>query len=334
MSTEPMTVTASGPADFVTLVPRMLGFKPQDSVVVVPFSGTRSIGAVRVDLPEAVRAAECAHVISGLLCKIAGVTGVALVVYGERERAGIIEDALKIEANKTGLTLVEALYVVDDGWGFIGDERPPVPLQDVSAELAALPMEVDQCAGATLPETESAFADAVAASLSAQNDDEDDSLDLVDLFESALSWDPAHLEVVSASALIALLARPSLRDVGLVHWSHGRGAEALDAQRKWQHGAAYPRDLASLMWGEGPRPEPQRLFAALELCRHLASATPDPLRVGPLSVAAWFAWALGKSTHASIYAAKALKIDPAHGLSEIVTTFVESGHLPEWATAR
>ena len=42
-------------------------------------------------------------------------------------------------------------------------------------------------------------------------------------------------------------------------------------------------------------------------------------------------WALGRSTHAALYAERACEVDPEHGLSQIVLSFVQAGHLPDWA---
>ncbi|SJN07991.1 hypothetical protein FM113_00335 [Leucobacter sp. 7(1)] len=39
------------PADFLAALPRLFGFDPEDSLVVLRFSGTRSVEAARIDLP-------------------------------------------------------------------------------------------------------------------------------------------------------------------------------------------------------------------------------------------------------------------------------------------
>ncbi|HBU43000.1 MAG TPA: hypothetical protein DEB57_09045, partial [Microbacterium sp.] len=99
----------------------------------------------------------------------------------------------------------------------------------------------------------------------------------------------------------------------------------------WEDGAEYPSEIAMRLWGEGPRPSPERLGRALLLARHIASAVPASRRPGPLAVAAWFSWALGRSTHADLFAQQATAIEPEHGLAEIVRSFVGAGHLPDWA---
>ena len=44
-------VKAANAAQFLSLVPKMLGYRPTRSVVLIPFAGARSIGAMRFDLP-------------------------------------------------------------------------------------------------------------------------------------------------------------------------------------------------------------------------------------------------------------------------------------------
>lgn len=41
------------------------------------------------------------------------------------------------------------------------------------------------------------------------------------------------------------------------------------------------------MWDEGPRPDADRLGAALTACPHLAALAPKSEQVGPLAAAAW-----------------------------------------------
>jgi hypothetical protein len=189
--------------------------------------------------------------------------------------------------------------------------------------------QADQRAGATIPEVDPSLAEEVAAAIPGALDDADP----IDLIEGALGWDAAHLEVGQAAVLIAALNRPAMRDVTLIGWVLGieAAAEALDAQIAWERGAEYPAHLGAVMWGEGPRPDAQRLTAALTLSRTLAALAPADAKTGPLATAGWLAWGLGLSTHAEIYATEALRLTPGHGLAEIVTRMVLAGHVAEWA---
>lgn len=147
-----------------------------------------------------------------------------------------------------------------------------------------------------------------------------------------MTWHPSDAPMRTAM-LGWCLARPSLRDVALVQWATdvAGGDLAMEAQRRWEDGAEYPADLASVMWGEGPRPDAERLERALALVREVAALVPKTQRPGPLALCAWISWALGRSSHADRYAAMALAIDRRHGLADIVRSFVRAGHLPEWA---
>ena len=154
--------------------------------------------------------------------------------------------------------------------------------------------------------------------------------------DGALTWDVETLDAGTVAVAVALLNRPAIRDIALLQWAHSIavGEAALDAQIAWDEGVDYPTHLASIMWGEGPRPTPERLTTALDVVRHLAALAPEASKPGPLAAAAWLSWALGRSTHAEVYAQRALTIDPKHGLSEIVQTFVVAGHLAEWCFTR
>ncbi|MFC8682157.1 DUF4192 family protein [Microbacterium ureisolvens] len=160
--------------------------------------------------------------------------------------------------------------------------------------------------------------------------------DLPGFFEDALAVPPEDADPYEAAALVWCLARPSLRDVALVQWSGdlAQGDEAFDAQLRWESGEEYPAHLAMRMWGEGDRPQIARLETALARARHAAALAPRELRPGSLAMCAWLSWALGRSTHAAAYAERACEIEPEHGLSQIVLSFVGAGHLPDWAFRR
>ncbi|MBN9187980.1 MAG: DUF4192 family protein [Microbacterium sp.] len=77
-------IKAAGPARFLSLVPHLLGFHPTRSLVLVPFSGRRSVGAMRFDLPSAAGADDVERIAStciGMVCRLPDANAVALVVY-------------------------------------------------------------------------------------------------------------------------------------------------------------------------------------------------------------------------------------------------------------
>lgn len=377
-------VKAADAAQFLSLVPRMLGYAPRRSLVLVPFADARSLGAMRVDLPTdpSTRDAAAATFI-GMVCRIPSAAALAAIVYSDEafDGAAMPEDplvrALLRTADTCGLRITDALCVASDAWGsYLDPNRPPNgrPLEALAtapAGAAGVPDPVgDQWSGAELPPAETvqkeraevalrALAAAVAllcgtdaaasvpplppsprgfrpvdpridpAALAAVCELDD----LPTLFEEVLGWNARALEPYQDALLVWCLARPALRDIALVQWCGDvdDGDQALDAQLRWEAGEEYPAHLAMHMWGEGARPDPDRLEAALELARRAASVAPDALRAGTLATCAWLSWALGRSTHAERYAEWACELEPEHGLAEIVRSFVGAGHLPEWA---
>lgn len=379
-------VKAANAAEFLTLIPRLLGFHATRSLVLVPFSGKRTLGAMRVDLPDSSPGTDvdcAASTLIGMVCKVAAADAVAVVAYTDHDfgdgipHADLVR-AIRNRADACGLRVVDALCVAADAWGSFLDPECPEngwPLAELGIEPAGLegiPEPVgDQLSGTELPSADPRRLQVVAAALhalgraaevlcagdgdfqamgaasSAPEGDEgriDPGAlaavcgldDAPVLFEQALTWDAAALDPYQAATLIWCLSRPALRDIALVDWCGGlaAGDEALTAQLRWEAGEEYPAHLAMHMWGEGERPEAERLSAALELARHLAAVAPREAQAGILATCAWLAWALGRSTHAAHYAEQACEIEPEHGLGEIVRSFVHAGHLPEWAFER
>jgi hypothetical protein len=388
-------VKAAGAAEFLSLIPRMLGYVPSRSLVMVPFAGSRSVGAMRFDLPAADPESvdRVAATVIGTVCRLPDADAVAAIAFTDATfeggdgmpHSGLLR-ALERRADACGLRWTDALCVAQDAWGSLFDPHCPEggrPLTDLdlSAADAAGPADDgaagagDQASGAELPRIGLAQSERVARALvsleravdvlcgpgegadAAPGRDPDDGDvaspggdridpaalaavcaldDLPCLFEDALEWDAEDLSPYDAATLVWCLARPSLRDIALVQWSATMtaGDEAFDAQLRWESGEEYPTHLAMRMWGGGEQPDPDRLVRALRLVRFAAAAAPRASRPGPLAMCAWLSWALGLSTHAELYAEQACAIEPEHGLSEIVRSFVHAGHLPDWAFHR
>lgn len=356
------TVKAANAAEFLALVPHLLGFHPRDSLVLVPFCGSRTLGAVRYDLPGSDDDIDrIAATVVGMACRVSHVDAVAITVWSDdAETHSRYVAAMESRADACGLAVVDTLWSTSTSWGRFGvDER-----HDHLAG-ARLPdaLDADQASGSDLPRVGPAERAALSDALAALDDavrivcgsgDADHGIDearrgdpralsavyalddLPDLFERVLEWDAEALSPFDAATLVWCLSRPALRDIALVQWCRGllAGDEALDAQLRWEDGADYPPHLAMNIWGEGDRPDSRRLLRALEVVRRVAAAAPDGRSAGPFAAAAWIAWALGRSTHAAVYAERACEEEPGHGLAGIVMTFVNAGHLPDWAFQR
>lgn len=361
-------IKARDAAAFLSLVPRLLGYEPRHSVVLIPFSAGRTGGGLRVDLPPAAADTDAvASTLIGFACRVEHTDAYAVLVYDDADALTHAElvAALEVRAQACGLRRIDALHISSGRWRSYLDP-------DLGGTIAADPdadrhrTAVDQGAGASLPHVDLARSERVGRALTEcaralewvlNGSRPADarihpgalvaSLVLEDLpafFESWIAPDGAvppprdaadaeRADVQELALLIWCLARPALRDIALATWVRGvdGGDAALVAQQEWEAGVAYPDELGAWMMGEGPRPDVDRLTDALQVCRLTASSAPDAYRPGALAAGAWLSWALGRSTHAARYCEQALAIDAEHDLSLIVLSMVDAGHLPDWA---
>lgn len=366
-------VSATSSSSFLALVPHLLSCTPRKSLVLVPFAESRSLGAMRIDLPSAEDSSSnesIASTVIGMACKVSRTDAVAIVVYADDVLADLpglphraLVDAAIARADICGLRVVDALVVAADGWdSYLSPSLSmPHPLSDISTpglDASDGALVDDQFAAAELPPIDPALSRQVAAALRAiervlGTAHEKYALPrlkraaaaapvaaaLADppvLIEDALAAPPSDLDAAQLAAVAFCLARPSLRDVALMQWvgDLATGDVVLRAQTAFHRGAAFPVDLARPMWGEGAHPDPERLRRALELCRFVAAVLPRERRPGSLSACAWLAWATGRSSHAATYAETALEIDADHGLSALMLDVIDAGRLPEWVFER
>jgi hypothetical protein len=353
---------ASDSAEFLGLVPALAGFTPTQSLVLLPFHGTRAHGAMRLDLPgDDVSPDDYADAAIGLIAKVEGADAVAVVVYCDDDPCPtpdglvlplIIQiDELLGCAEEAGLRIVDALCVTPSGWSsYLEDDPELAPLP------AADPLAVDQHAGAELPTADLVEKEHVGRALSdiralldreehAHLDGSENPLaiaalvmleDIPEFFETLLE-SPDHQPPFATAALLWCLDRPLLRDVALVQWatSLADGVRTLEAQYEFaEAGTRAPDDLGSIFLGRGPSPDVDRLQTALTVVRLAAARAPRDSRPAPLTIAAWLSWALGRATHAEHYLRLVREIDPAYGLAELLGTVVGAGMLPEWAFRR
>jgi len=144
-------VTTASAADFLAVVPHLVGFEPQNSVVFVAFHGRRTCGAMRFDLPGTVESGaddpgsklykRVATTLVGMVSKLPGVDAVVPVVYTPEtfaDSGGAPRDAFAraviARFEFSGFELRDALCVAADGWGsYFDDKCPPTgrPLADI-----------------------------------------------------------------------------------------------------------------------------------------------------------------------------------------------------------
>lgn len=255
---------AAGAADFLALVPRLLGYLPTRSLVLIPFDGNRTLGALRVDLPadlDPLALDRTGSTLMGMVCKVSHTDAVAIVTYTDETCAGAgglphaeVARSLLAHADRCGLRASEALCVASDGWGSYLDPGCPGagrPLAEIPYDhevFADEPLPVrDQTAGAALPPVDLAGKERIGRAL-AEIDRAMASLfddrpgreapriapaalvtvcrmdDVPLLFEEAITREAALLDPYEAAAVAWCLMRPGLRDVALVQWARDMAA--------------------------------------------------------------------------------------------------------------
>jgi hypothetical protein len=362
---------ASGSAEFLRLVPALAGFTPRESIVILPFRGSRSYGAMRLDLPEPdMSLEEYADTAVGLVSRVDGTDAVAVVVYTDSEphptRDGLVlpfaveVDELLGCAEDAGLRVVDALCVTPAGWSsYLAGDPEIGPLADIvtGAETPSDgDVSEDQFAGTDLPPADLAEKERVGQALMDLSDilcrDECGTLtgrenplaiaalvmleDVPAFFESVLR-EPEDLPPFATAALLWCLDRPLFRDVAIAQWATdlAGGMRTLAAQLAFAgSGTSVPDDLGEVFLGRGRTPDLDRLRSALSVVRLAAARAPRASRPAPLTAAAWLSWALGRSTHAGHYLELVREIDPEYGLAALLETMIGGAILPEWAFRR
>lgn len=251
-------VRADAAQDFLALVPQLAGFQPRNSVVLVAFTGNRTCGAMRFDLPRGAGAKvhrRIATTMVGMLSKLRGADAVVPVAYTDDEFGAAEPTAPAIphaefmaaiiaRAEFSGFAVRDALCVAADAWGsYLDEECPPGgrPLGAITA--SALPDSIPEgerrVVGnildlAVLPEVGFATRERVArlfdryrsclAEAQAFTDLEREFPLLTDLpllMECALDMDVASLDDTLAALLVLCLQSPSIRDATMILWAFG-----------------------------------------------------------------------------------------------------------------
>lgn len=355
-------------ADLLAVIPSLAGFTPRQSIVLLPFCGTRASGAMRMDLPkEGIDLAEFADAAIELCARVRGTDAVAVVAYTDEgpqqtpegvraPQSDAIEHLLDAAAGAQ-LRIVEALSVTPEGWLCHLDDEPRFAPLDTIPAPPQVPgiadVSGDQMTGAALPDSDLATRESVGRALSAltaatecaeaggvTGREDPQALaalalldDVIALFEDVLET-PENLPPYVSAALLWCLSNPLFRDVALAQWARDRaaGERALDAQLAYSRAkTGVPEEFGGFFLGRGPAPDADRLRIALTTVRTVAAAAPRAARPGPLTAAAWLSWALGRSTHAHHYLELAREIDADYSLAKLMQQMLDAAILPQWA---
>lgn len=291
-------IKAADAAHFLGLVPHLLGFHPTRSIVLIPFAGTGSLGAMRMDLDPHDRGAgpdastpmalvetpsdavdRIASTAIGMVCRVRAADGVAVIIYTDETIAGgdlpreQIARALARRADACGLELRDALCVAGNGWAsFLDPDRPddghPLGmLQGGDRAESLLPVGPgDQHDGATLPEIEPERLADVSAALEA--------------LAAAVDADPAtiidsHLDPRALDTLVRLDDIPELLEE-MLEWDAPTAPPFDAALAVVCLSRPAVRDIALLQWSGAM----QDGDAALDAQLRWESGEPYPEEIG------------------------------------------------------
>jgi Domain of unknown function (DUF4192) len=332
----PTAVRISGPGDLLDALPRMIGFVPTNSAVLVALRPPRDRVALtmRVDLPVRSQETSCARMLAGHAQR-AGATSAVLVMYDDRPRPGgrrkpgssLTSEVRMALRNNGGLRLADAVFVSDGRWrSLLCKDRSCCPeegqlLRDRSSPSAftaalvaqgatALPNRAALAASVEGPSGPAALvatrrqavaAEQLAARMEAGEPVDAVRAETVTLFRATLAaWGSARRTPLTDEHVARLLA--GLVDIG-----------ARDAVLGWA-GEQDTDDLLALLLALAPR-------------------AVEPLDVPVLTALAWVAYARGDGGLANVAVDRALSSDPDYTMAQLVASGLAAGLHPSHVRA-
>ncbi|PPG19727.1 hypothetical protein C5C74_06090 [Rathayibacter sp. AY1E8] len=347
---DPEVLRASAIQDLLAAVPSIIGIRPEESVVVVPFLGTRAGGGFRIPLPETLRGMEAEALAGGcaaMMETMPRATGVLVVVCtraGYAEERGIphldLGHAVLRRLERTRLDIIAVACIAADGWGRYTDAeecRRPRPLLEIERSetgvlaraVADEPLDID--ALSVLPPVVEEDRALVAEVLRRPP--------LVGDTERLVErWLSGPRDVRREGLIVRTLQSPPLRDrvtVQIARSPQGGVGVPPGAVGDARAGTDDDHDLelSALLLGSGRAPERGRLARATGLLARAAALAPEEARSSVLTVLAWCWWARGVSSLAGLHLDEALRLDPDDSMARLYASLFAARPLPDWVLA-
>ena len=311
-SPAPSSFVARSPLDLVALAPVVIGFHPEDSVVLMSFGGPAATFHARADLALSAEgqdevAAELAHAV-----RANHADRVAVVLYTDDEQVALsMADRLLRRLLRLGCEVIEVLRVDDECWFRVpGDGYGGTPY-----DLRTHPFTAQHVfAGRVVHRDRAELADSLVGT------DEDDA---VAVAQSATRF---------ADLVLASQAEPDLL-CSEAHWVKRRVRRFLQEQSSPDVGdAARLLVLASLIetrdvaWAQITRPH--ALFH-VDLWRGLVRRAPRDLIPGAASLLAFASWQAGDGALAWCALDRALEVDPDYSMAHLISDLLGGAVPPQ-----
>lgn len=282
------TFVARHPVDLAAVVPIVLGFQPEESVVMLTFGGPRPFHA-RLDLPSTRHVPEAIATLVGPALRL-GVDSVALIVYSSRPR--VAKAALRCADEAFGSRGIEVLeaFRVHGGrlWPF--ETRPDIPRSGLVHDPREHPFRAEAVLEGFVTR---GSRDEVVESLTA---------------------DPETAAMIRRASSFADPMAPT--DVEIVL------AEMLDLEMEPAGWASFLLAVggpgaAELIWqqlhGRHPRETVEFWSAVVRMC-------PDDMVAAPAAYLAYAAWLCGQGALAWCALDRCFAVDPDHRLGRLLAT--------------
>lgn len=313
---EPRTFTARSPIDLVAVVPHLLGFHPEESVVLLTF-GAGEVFHARVDLPvDEDQQVAVAQMLTDVVLRHR-VPRVALVLYTDDAWvAATFHDTALAQFLREGVEVIDILRVADNRVHRARRVDDPGTPYD----LRAHPFTAEQVVRGEVVHTNR---DALAATL-----DRLDEVDALAVEEAAASFDetfrglPAFVTVDRIWRDVADQGRWLQRTIRR-HVRHGEAPSAGDAGRVLTLVAGVPlRDVA---WAELSRADAS---SHVDFWRGLVRRCPRDLLPAPACLLAFAAWLGGQGALAWCALDRCTAVDPDHTMAACIAELLEGAVPP------
>lgn len=369
-SSEPTVVTCTTTAEFLSTLPLLLGYVPEQSVVITMFEKKQAKSAARFDIPpldEPLESSGLDRAVVSLLQRHAWVTGVAVTIYTPEQfhdqlgaphalLAMWLERALEMY----GFPVRDLACVAADGWAryrSANASQPPLPLTSINhrahfsdSAITTIDTPPKLTELGALPDPDESLMRLLSEALAEVQDSSPDDWSLRDL-ESAIEHcrraltEPLSDENARSCAVLVNMCASldSWVVPALILGVHTDdtidvSVELLEMfltfiQSPKNDGPTASNDLVRrLTLFSSERIEHEPLRVSIQKLTALSAHTPRALQPGILALTAWGWWMGGMSTPAQALLHEAEAVDAHHPAVTTVTELYDSG-LPLWAYA-
>jgi hypothetical protein len=320
---QPRTFTARSPVDLVAIVPHVLGFHPEQSVVLLTF-GAAEVFHARVDLPQSDdEQVAVAEMLTEVVVRHQ-VRRVALVLYTDDPWvAATFHDASASRLVQAGVEVIDVLRVAEGRYHHAEEIDDP----GVAFDLSTHPFTAEQVFHG---EVVHASRDVLAATLDCVDEADARAVsDAATRFDATFDGLPAFLTVERIWSDVADHARWVQRTIRR-QVRRPRDLPAADAARMLVLVAGVPlRDVA---WAEMSR---AGAAAHIELWRGLVRRSPHDLLPAPACLLAFAAWLGGQGALAWCALDRCVSVDPEYSMAGCIAELLERAVPPSvWSPIR